>query len=192
VSGRWQKSQMDLAFPVGQRGGAPTPTGEGTEPPMAARSPERPANSGPSMEEVLERVNLKAALQRVKANKGSPGLDGMTVGELPGYLREHWPALRDQVRQGTYRPQPVRRVEIPKPPFPSRQRPGLLRGLQESQRGHEGPLLLSGEPGPGEPTPVGALPRTFQILLVSIVLGPYDPPAEGALPEGGRELDEAE
>ncbi len=115
MSGRRQKSQMDLAFPVGQRGEAPTPTGEGTEPPTAARSPERPANPGPSMEEVLERVNLKAALQRVKANKGSPGLDGMTVGELPGYLREHWPALREQLLQGTYRPQPVRRVEIPKP-----------------------------------------------------------------------------
>ncbi|NWG75349.1 MAG: group II intron reverse transcriptase/maturase [Rubrivivax sp.] len=67
------------------------------------------------MEEVLERANLKAALQRVKANKGSPGIDGMTVAQLPGYLTEHWPALREQLLQGTYRPQPVKRVEIPKP-----------------------------------------------------------------------------
>ncbi len=67
------------------------------------------------MEEVVERANLKAALQRVKANKGSPGIDGMTVEQLPGYLTEHWPALREQLLQGTYRPQPVKRVEIPKP-----------------------------------------------------------------------------
>jgi RNA-directed DNA polymerase len=67
------------------------------------------------MEEVLARANLTAALHRVKANKGSPGIDGMTVQQLPGYLREHWPALREQVRQGTSQPQPVRRVEIPKP-----------------------------------------------------------------------------
>jgi len=50
----------------------------------------------------------------VKANKGSPGIDGMKVGELPGYLKQHWPAIREQLRSGTYRPQPVRRVEIPK------------------------------------------------------------------------------
>jgi len=67
------------------------------------------------MEEVIERANLKAALHRVKGNKGSPGIDGMTVEQLPGYLVEHWPALRDQLLQGTYRPQPVRRAEIPKP-----------------------------------------------------------------------------
>jgi RNA-directed DNA polymerase len=67
------------------------------------------------MEEVVERANLKAALHRVKGNKGSPGIDGMTVEQLPGYLVEHWPALRDQLLQGTYRPQPVKRVEIPKP-----------------------------------------------------------------------------
>jgi RNA-directed DNA polymerase len=67
------------------------------------------------MEEVIERANLKAALQRVKANKGSPGIDGMTVEQLPGYLTEHWPALRAQLLQGTYQPQPVKRVEIEKP-----------------------------------------------------------------------------
>jgi RNA-directed DNA polymerase len=67
------------------------------------------------MEEVIERANLTAALHRVKGNKGSPGIDGMTVEQLPGYLVEHWPALRDQLLQGTYRPQPVKRVEIPKP-----------------------------------------------------------------------------
>jgi RNA-directed DNA polymerase len=51
----------------------------------------------------------------VKANKGSPGIDGMTIVELLGHLKEHWPAIREQLLNGTYTPQPVRRVEIPKP-----------------------------------------------------------------------------
>src|SRR5437867_10839112 len=67
------------------------------------------------MEEVCERENCKQALARVKANKGSPGVDGMTVHELPGYRKQHWPPIREQLRSGIYQPQPVRRVEIPKP-----------------------------------------------------------------------------
>jgi RNA-directed DNA polymerase len=54
-------------------------------------------------------------LARVKANKGSSGVDGMSVHELPEYLKQHWPAIRDQLMCGTYVPQPVKRVEIPKP-----------------------------------------------------------------------------
>jgi RNA-directed DNA polymerase len=67
------------------------------------------------MEEVCERENCKQALKRVKANKGSAGVDGMTVQQLPEYLKQHWPAIREQLVSGTYKPQPVRRVEIPKP-----------------------------------------------------------------------------
>jgi RNA-directed DNA polymerase len=67
------------------------------------------------MEEVCERENCKQALKRVKANKGSPGVDGMTVQKLPGFLQQHWPVIREQLRSGTYKPQPVKRVEIPKP-----------------------------------------------------------------------------
>ena len=67
------------------------------------------------MEEVCERENLKAALRRVKVNKGSPGVDGMTVSELSDYLKQHWPTIREQLLSGIYKPQPVRRVEIPKP-----------------------------------------------------------------------------
>src|SRR5262245_19149085 len=67
------------------------------------------------MEEACERENCKRALARVRANKGNPGMDGMTVEELPGYLKEHWPAIREQLLRGAYRPQPVKRVEIPKP-----------------------------------------------------------------------------
>jgi RNA-directed DNA polymerase len=60
------------------------------------------------MEEVCERENLKQALKRVKANKGAPGVDGMTVQALPAYLREHWPPIRATLLSGTYKPQPVR------------------------------------------------------------------------------------
>ncbi|HEV2423845.1 MAG TPA: group II intron reverse transcriptase/maturase, partial [Terriglobia bacterium] len=67
------------------------------------------------MEEVVERENLKEARKRVKANKGSPGMDGMTVHALPDYLKAQWPAIREQLMSGTYKPQPVKRVEIPKP-----------------------------------------------------------------------------
>src|ERR1700744_1840321 len=67
------------------------------------------------MEAVCDRENLKEALRRVKANKGSAGVDGITVGGITDYLKQHWPAIREQLLNGTYQPQPVRRVEIPKP-----------------------------------------------------------------------------
>jgi RNA-directed DNA polymerase len=66
------------------------------------------------MERVCERSNLQAALQRVRKNKGSPGIDGMTVDELPDYLRTHWAGLRDQLLAGTYQPAAVREQLIPK------------------------------------------------------------------------------
>jgi RNA-directed DNA polymerase len=77
--------------------------------------PERPSACDRLMEEVCERGNLRQALKRVKVNKGAPGVDGMTVQALPAYLREHWPSIRDTLLNSTYKPQPVRRVEIPKP-----------------------------------------------------------------------------
>jgi len=82
---------------------------------MASHETESPAGTERLMEEVCERENILRALQRVQTNGGSPGVDGMTVEQLREYLREHWPILRDQLLAGTYRPQPVRRVEIPKP-----------------------------------------------------------------------------
>ena len=66
------------------------------------------------MERVVERGNVKAALKRVRQNKGSPGVDGMTVDELPKYLVENWEDIRAQLLDGTYQPKPVREVEIPK------------------------------------------------------------------------------
>ena len=76
---------------------------------------ESPSACDRLMEEVCERENLKQALKRVKANKGAPGVDGMTVQALPAFLREHWPSIRATLLSGTYKPQPVRRVELAKP-----------------------------------------------------------------------------
>lgn len=67
------------------------------------------------MEKVVERDNLLTALRNVKRNGGAPGVDGMTVKELPEYLKRQWPKIRRQLISGTYVPLPVRRVEIPKP-----------------------------------------------------------------------------
>ena len=88
---------------------------EAVEALQAVHATESPASTNRLMEEVCERENLKEALRRVKANKGSPGVDGMTVDEITDYLKQHWPAIREQLLSGTYEPKPVRRVEIPKP-----------------------------------------------------------------------------
>jgi RNA-directed DNA polymerase len=118
MSGRRQKNQPEqevLAFPVESRSDAPKPVVQGTETLVAKRQSESLAGTEQLMEEVCELENCKQALQRVKANKGSPGVDGMTVDELPEYLKQHGLEIGEQLRNGTYQPQPVRRVEIPKP-----------------------------------------------------------------------------
>jgi RNA-directed DNA polymerase len=66
------------------------------------------------MEAVVERDNLRKALAQVRRNKGAPGINGMTADELAPHLRDHWPAIRTQLLDGTYRPQPVLWAEIPK------------------------------------------------------------------------------
>ena len=110
-----QKSQEQLAFPFAGGSEAPPGETEGIEAPRARRGPENPAGSQRVMEEVCERGNRREALKRVRANQGSPGIDGMTVDALPEYLEQHWPAIREQLLSGTYKPKPVKRVEIPKP-----------------------------------------------------------------------------
>ena len=107
--------QMALAFAVEGRSEAPRARREGTESLTAKCETESPARAEQLMEEVCGRENCLRALRRVKANQGSPGLDGMKVGELADYLKQHWPAVREQLLSGTYEPQPVRRVEIAKP-----------------------------------------------------------------------------
>ena len=81
----------------------------------AAHPTESTADTERMMEEVVERNNLMAALKKVRSNKGAPGVDGMTVHKLGSHLKERWPAIRESLLAGTYKPQPVKRVEIPKP-----------------------------------------------------------------------------
>ncbi len=115
MNDRRQKNQLVLAFPAEGGSEAPRAADKGTESFAAKRMTKSPAITERLMEEVCERENCKQALRRVKGNKGSPGVDGMTVHQLPGYLKQHWPAIREQLLNGTYKPQPVRRVEIEKP-----------------------------------------------------------------------------
>jgi len=117
MSDKRQKNQLQmvLAFAVEGRSEAPKPRREGTESFPANCETESPAGTKQLMEEVCGRENCLRALERVKANKGSPGIDGRKVGELSDYLKQHWPAIREQLLSGTYQPQPVKRVEIAKP-----------------------------------------------------------------------------
>ena len=109
------KNQEQLAFPFAGGSEAPSGEREGGEALRARGEAEDPAGNQRVMEEVCERENRRAALKRVRANQGSPGIDGMTVDELPEYLEQHWPAIREQLLSGTYEPKPVLRVEIDKP-----------------------------------------------------------------------------
>src|SRR6266853_2075716 len=109
------KNQEQLALPFVCGSETAAADGEGAEAPMARGETENPAGNQRLMEEVSEQGNRRAALKRVRANQGSPGIDGMTVDELPEYLEQHWPAMREQLLSETYEPKPVKRVEIPKP-----------------------------------------------------------------------------
>src|ERR1700726_620760 len=102
------------AFAEEYRGEAPNGLSKGIESLTLKRGTESPAMAERLMEEVCERENCKRALARIKANKGSAGMDGMTVQQLPEQLKQHWPVIREQLLNGTYKPQPVKRVEIPK------------------------------------------------------------------------------
>src|SRR6516162_9887843 len=115
MSGTRQKIQYSLALVPEGRGEAPGRGHQGTEPPVAKPASERPACAEQLMEELCDRGNLVRAWKRVRSNKGSPGVDGMTIEGAKAYLHEHWPNIRSQLLSGTYQPQPVKRVEIPKP-----------------------------------------------------------------------------
>src|SRR2546429_2410532 len=114
-SDKRQNIQGELDFSSPPAGEAREARRDRTESPWARHDPESPASTNRLMEEICERENLKQALQQVKANKGSAGVDGMTVGGITDYLKQHWPAIREQLLNGTYEPKPVRRGEIPKP-----------------------------------------------------------------------------
>jgi len=116
MSVKRQNHQLMLPFTEVETGEARGNHRQGAEPPKAACETERPVTSSQAMMEVIcSRENMTAALRRVRSNKGSAGVDGMTVAELSGHLETHWPQIRAELLEGTYRPMPVRRVEIPKP-----------------------------------------------------------------------------
>jgi RNA-directed DNA polymerase len=110
-----QKNQVELNLGTGGTGEARHAAAQETEARAARTDIEsRAVVVGPSMEAIVERANLKKALAQVRRNKGAPGIDGMSVDDLAAYLKEHWPTIREQLLAGTYKPQPVRRAEIPK------------------------------------------------------------------------------
>src|ERR1700740_397827 len=103
-----QNIQSNLDLSSSPTGEARTAGREGSESLRTANAPESPARTDQLMEEIVERENLKEALRRVKANKGGPGVDGITFDQLDDHLKQHWPAIREQLLSGTYRPRPVR------------------------------------------------------------------------------------
>ena len=110
MSGK-QRNNPRASEPQGR--GKPPASGDWRAEPLAAKpTPESPAWTEQLMEEVCSRGNLQRAWKRVRSNKGAPGVDGMTIDDARDYLREHWPGIRAQLLEG---PQPVKRVEIPKP-----------------------------------------------------------------------------
>ncbi len=115
MDGKRQKNQLKLAFMDAPKGEAPRRARQETEPSAVKREPQSPAREDRLIEEVCERDNFVKAWKQVRDNKGSPGVDGKTIDETLDDLREHWPIIREQLLRGTYQPQPVRRVEIPKP-----------------------------------------------------------------------------
>lgn len=114
TNARRQKIQLELAFSRDGGGETSAVSREGTEVLVADRVTQSPECTEQLMEEVVERENLKQALKRVQSNKGGPGIDKMTVDELPAHLKENWRTIREQLLRGTYRPQSVKRVDIPK------------------------------------------------------------------------------
>ncbi len=115
MSGKRQKIQYSLALEPQGRGETPVSGHPRAEPLAAKPAPKSPAVTEQLMEEVCDGENLQSAWKRVRRNQGSPGVDGMTIDDAKDYLREHWPNIRSRLLDGTYQPQPVKRVEIPKP-----------------------------------------------------------------------------
>src|SRR3981081_2074154 len=101
-----QNIQIELDFSSALTGEAREAGRDGRQTAGVTSGTENPASTNRLMEAVCERENLKAALRQVKANKGSPGVDGMTVVGIKDYLKQQWPAIREQLLNGTYEPKP--------------------------------------------------------------------------------------
>src|SRR5437016_5815525 len=107
--------QLELDLPMPGRGEASRLDWQEVEAVTATAERESPAPTEHLMEAICDSDNLETALRAVVRNKGAPGVDGITVGRLPGILKARWPEIEEQLLQGRYQPQPVRRVRIPKP-----------------------------------------------------------------------------
>lgn len=107
--------QLELDLPMPGGGEAPRRDAREVEAMMATGGPESPAFTERFMEAICDPDNIEDALKAVMRNKGAPGVDGMTVKQLPDALKVRWPEIEVQLLAGRYRPQPVRRVKIPKP-----------------------------------------------------------------------------
>ena len=116
MGGKRQKRQLELAFSAQPKGEAQRRARKRVETTRAKDQPEHSASTGNQlMEEVCQRQNMMKAFTQVKRNKGSPGVDGITTDDLLEHIKEQWSEIRKQLLEGSYQPQPVRRVEIPKP-----------------------------------------------------------------------------
>jgi RNA-directed DNA polymerase len=104
--------QLELDLPMPGRGEAPCPVVREVEVATASSEPESPASTKHLMEAICDPDNIEAALRAVVRNKGAPGVDGITIRQFPGILKARWPEIEDQLLQGRYQPQPVRRVQI--------------------------------------------------------------------------------
>lgn len=112
-AGKRPQMTRQLELPLETRSDAPAGERSGEAPTAISEADASGASS--LMERVLDPQNMHAALKRVRQNRGSPGIDKMTVQELPQFLRLHWPRFREELLSGRYQPQPVREVLIPKP-----------------------------------------------------------------------------
>jgi RNA-directed DNA polymerase len=108
-------SQLELALTIPGRGEAARRDAQEVETITATAEPESSALAQHLMEAICDPDNIEAALRAVVRNKGAPGVDGITVKQLPGMLKARWSEIEDQLLQGRYQPQPVLRVKIPKP-----------------------------------------------------------------------------
>lgn len=109
-----QTSSLGGAFPA-SAGVKPRVSAGMADSSVSAQKTEGPMFPRKLMEEIVHAENVKRALERVEINRGSPGIDEMKVSDLRKYLKKHWVTIRGQLLAGTYKPMPVRRVEIPKP-----------------------------------------------------------------------------
>ena len=151
--------QLELDLPMPGRGEAPRLDWQEVEAVTATAEPESPAPTEHLMEAICDSDNIETALRAVVRNKGAPGVDGITVKQLPGILKARWSEIEDQLLRGRYQPQPVRRVKIPKPAGGTRNlgiptvidrviQQAVLQRLQPQSRHSASTAMASGQAAP--------------------------------------------